>query len=141
VSWYDRHFWHHRHHDRDIESITIAELISGVTIVGARHMTITLNDLQSFALAIEADDAVGSAVPLPTGATVAFTSDNPAVLAVTANADGVTAAAKGVTPGSANVTAVLTLADGTTKFTSAPLAVSVIASAVTSIKIVAGTPA
>jgi len=115
-------------------------LVGGVTIVGALAMSATLNDLQSLPLAIEADDAVGSAVPLPAGATVVFTSDNPAVLAVTANADGVSAVAKALLPGTANVTAVLTLADGQS-FTSAPLAVTVISSAIASIKIVPGTPA
>jgi hypothetical protein len=103
-------------------------------------MAISMNDLQSLPLAIEADDALGSAVPLPTGATVVFTSDVPAVLAVTANADGVTATAKAASVGTANVTAVLTLPGGTA-FTSAPLAVTVISSAIASIKIVPGTPA
>ena len=140
MSWYDRHIWHLRRH-QPIEFITLAVLIGETTIVGAQHMTITLNDLQSFPLAIEADDAVGSAVPVPAGATVAFTSDNPAVLAVSAGSSPLTGIAKGVAPGSANVIAVLTLADGTTAFTSAPLAVSVIASAVASIKIVPGIPA
>jgi hypothetical protein len=104
-------------------------------------MTITLNDLQSFSLAVQADDAAGSAVPVPAGATVVFTSDSPTIVAVTANADGVSAVAKGVAPGSANITAVLTLADGVTTFTSPALAVSVISSAIASIQIVAGTPA
>lgn len=108
-------------------------------------MSATLNDLQSLPLSIEADDAAGSAVPLPAGATVAFTSDNPAVLAVTANVDGVTATGKAGTPGTANVIAVLTLpgAAGAAPqaFTSPALAVTVISSAIASIKVIAGTPA
>ena len=108
-------------------------------------MAISMTDIQSLPLAIEADDALGSAVPLPAGATVAYASDAPTVLTITANADGLTAVAKGVGVGSANITAVLTIPGvngaAPTTFSSPALAVTVVSSAIASIKIVPGTPA
>lgn len=138
--WYNEFFEHHHHHHSPrIDFITLAVQVSGITLIGTTAMSASLNDLQSLPLSIEADDALGTAVTLPAGASVAYTSDSP-VLAITAGVDGVTAVAKATGAGTANVTAVLTLADGTT-FTSPALAVTVVSSAIASIKIVPGTPA
>lgn len=105
-------------------------------------MSATLNDLQSIALTIEADDAVGSAVPLPAGAAVRFTVDDTTVLALTAGADGVSASGKGLKAGVANVSAVLTFtpAGSTTpvSFSSMAVAINVIASTIVSIKVITG---
>jgi|ERR1700752_1812453 len=54
---------------------------------------------QSMNLSIQAVDANGAAVALPAGSTVTYQSNNPSCVAVTANADGVTAVAKAVATG------------------------------------------
>ena len=108
-------------------------------------MSLTLTDVQRTTLSAVPVDGAGGPLPMPTGTTVSYVSDNPAAFAVTNNADGVTASGAGVAVGTANVTGTMTVpavapATTPTVFT-ATLAVSVVSSAIAGFTIAFTPPA
>jgi hypothetical protein len=77
-------------------------------------MTLTLTDIQRTTLSPVPVDGAGGPLPIPTGTTVSYVSDTPAVFAVTNNADGVTASGAGVSVGTAIVTGTMSIPNADT---------------------------
>lgn len=103
-------------------------------------MATVLSDVQKISLSINPVTAAGN--PAPVDGVPAWSSSDPAILTVTASADGLSAVAE--TTGAlgnaqVQVTADADVGSGTTEI-SAVLDVSVIASAAVSLGIVAGVP-
>ena len=92
---------------------------------------------QKVALSGEFTDEVGNPVPAPAGATVVYTVDDPAIIALTDNGDGTASAAATGTLGTANVHAEATF-DSTVL--TADLQIVVVAGLAERFTIVAGTP-
>ena len=106
---------------------------------------LTLTDIQRTTLSAVPTDGAGGPVPMPTGTTVSYVSDTPAVFTATNNADGVTASGAGVSVGTATVTATMTVppdvaGDPPAVFT-ATRAVTVASSAITGFTIAFTPPA
>lgn len=104
---------------------------------GANVTAINLDTTQKeTGLGVVALDAAGN--PVPVVGVPVWTSDNPAVATVTAAADGLTAEVDSVTVGTCNVSVAVTDTNGNV-VTSAPAVVTVVAAAIASVEITAGT--
>jgi hypothetical protein len=118
--------------------ITIGNLTLGFP-KGLRMATLQLTDIQHDSLILSGTDAAGNPAPLPAGSVTWGVSD-PTILAITPAADGISADVAAQGPlGTAQVTVSVAL-DATSTPKTGSLDVTVVASAVATIQIVAGTP-